>query len=129
MSTWDTWLDGFRARLGEWVMDCSISADVDAVEALPDLLHLARAAADDERLPADTRADLRTRAERVLAGMDYLPEGYAAQRALAQDARRMARTLDAAALPAAVVADHWPRQEPLAACLTALLAERDDPNC
>jgi len=130
MNTYQNWYDTFYQRVAVWTGDCSVGA-ADVILQVPDLLKLVIHLSQDPRTPTNSQAALAHSAQRVLAGLDFLPANDTAIIPLLGDALHLAQTLQDhyPQLSPAAIADHWTGD--LAQTLHYLLHQREAyaPRC
>lgn len=107
--TFEEWNRSYGRRLHGWLMDCGVGGTAEVVTLLPDLVALLLHLGADARLPDALRPPLHAEAERIMQGMELLPDDWTGVMALTQDARKVARLLQPLLprIPAAALADHW----------------------
>ena len=89
----DQWETTFQQRVMFWTGDCGVRA-ADVVLQIPELVRLVIDLSVDARLPQNARHDFAAVAEKVMRGMDFLPDDNSSLVALLDDATRLATVIN-----------------------------------
>jgi hypothetical protein len=86
------WETTFQQRVMFWTGDCGVRA-ADVVLQIPGLVRLVIDLSTDARLPQNARDDFAAVAQKVIRGLDFLPDDNSSLVALLDDATRLAKVI------------------------------------
>jgi len=88
------WETAFQQRVMFWTSDCGVRA-ADVVLQIPGLMRLVIDLSTDAQLPQNMRDDFAAAAQKVMRGLDFLPDDNNSLVALLDDAIRLATVIEA----------------------------------